>query len=112
MADVPSYADGGPGHRGIETSIAGASHIAKALPRLQSSVLGVIREAGVHGATGDEIAAALDWERFRVRPRTSELRKDGKIVDSGRRRPSVAGIASIVWITPDHLKIGGPDHGE
>lgn len=110
MTDVPSYAEGGPGHRGVDTSIAGAEHIAKALPRLQSNVFGVIREAGAHGATGDEIAASLDWERFRVRPRTSELRHAGRIVDSGQRRLSQAGVASIVWITPEHLKVGG-GHG-
>lgn len=107
MADIPTYADGGAGHRGIDTSIAGAEHIAEALPRLQSDVLAVITDAGARGATGDEVAAILGWERHRVRPRTSELRTAGRIVDSGQRRLSVAGVASIVWIVPKHLKIEG-----
>jgi hypothetical protein len=72
-------------------------------PRLQGMVLRTIGDAGPEGATGDEIAERLDWEKFRVRPRTSELRVAGKIVDSGKRRKSAAGISSIVWITPDHL---------
>lgn len=105
MADIPSYREGGPGHRGVDTSIAGAEHIAEALPRLQSDVLAVIKAAGLHGATGDEIATALEWERHRVRPRTSELRNLGRIVDSGKRRLSQQGVASIVWIIPDHLVI-------
>lgn len=87
------------GHRDIDTSIAAAELINAALPKLQRSVLSVIAAAGAHGATGDEIAAVLAWERHRVRPRTSELRRLGKIVDSGWRRPSLAGIASIVWTT-------------
>jgi hypothetical protein len=90
------------GHRGVDTSIAAAEVINEALPRLQRSVLSVIAAAGAHGATGDEIAAVLAWGRHRVRPRTSELRRLGKIVDSGSRRPSMAGIASIVWVLPDH----------
>lgn len=87
-----------PGHRGIDTSIMAAAKIAPALPRLQRMVLEVIEAAGARGATGDEIAAHLDMERFAVRPRTSELRAAGKIADSKRRRPSKSGIASIVWI--------------
>jgi biotin operon repressor len=106
--DIPSYADGGAGHRGVDTSIAGAQAIQNSLPRLQKAVLGVIRQAGSRGATGDEIAQALGWERFRVRPRTSELRRDGRIVDSGARRESLSGIASIVWVAPS--QIGGPDN--
>ena len=87
-----------PGHRGIDTSILAAEKIAPALPRLQRKVLEVIEAAGERGATGDEIAARLDMERFAVRPRTSELRAARKIEDSGLRRPSQSGIASIVWV--------------
>lgn len=98
MSDYPNSA----GHRGVDTSIAAAEEINKALPRLQASVLGVVVGAGEHGTTGDEAAIALGWERFRVRPRTSELRKAGRIVDSGRRRDSLSGISSIVWIAREH----------
>lgn len=90
------------GHRGVDTSMAAAVSINPVLPRLQSSVLGVIVATGAHGSTADEVAHALGWERFRVRPRTSELRKAGRIVDSGRRRDSLSGIASIVWVAREH----------
>lgn len=90
------------GHRGVDTSIEAASKINHALPRLQSEVLAVIRSTGASGVTSDEVALVLGWERWRTRPRTSELRKAGRIVDSGRRRDSLSGIASIVWVTPEH----------
>lgn len=102
------YGDGGAGHRGVDTSIAAAEAIDLNLPRLQKAVLAVIRAAGSRGATCDEVAQALGWVRWRVRPRTSELRRDGRIMDSGGRRDSLAGIASIVWVIPSHA--GGASH--
>lgn len=106
MSSLLSYAEGGAGHRGVATSIEGAEHIQPALPRLQGLVLGVIGKAGRHGAIGDEIADRLGWEKFRVRPRISELRKVGKIIDSGRRRKGAAGVSAIVWVTPEFLESG------
>ena len=63
-------------------------------------MLGVIAAAGVRGATADEIAGVLAWERHRVRPRTSELRRAGKISDGGGRRLGHCGIGQIVWVLP------------
>ena len=88
------------GHRGVDTSISAAEAINAALPRLQRTVMSVVAAAGHHGATGDEIANVLAWERHRVRPRTSELRRAGKIMDSGARRDGRCGIAQIVWVLP------------
>ncbi len=91
------------GHRGVDTSIAAAEAINGDLPRLQSMVRGAIADAGPKGITCDEIAAVLGWNRFRVRPRTSELRTAKRIADSGRRRKNAAsGIAAIVWILPKY----------
>ena len=98
MTEYPNSA----GHRGVDTSMAAAEVINKSLPRLQSSVLGVIVGFGEIGATADEVAYLLGWERFRVRPRTSELRAAGRIVDSGRRRDSQSGVASIVWVAREY----------
>lgn len=103
ISDLLPYSDGGAGHRGVDTSVAGAEFIADKLPKLQADVFGVVSAAGWCGATGDETAAILEWPCHRVRPRTSELKNAGRIVDSGRRRLSQAGVASIVWITPEHL---------
>lgn len=98
MADYPNSA----GHRGVDTSIAAADIINHVLPRLQGDVLAVIVRSGRGGVTADEVALALGWERFRVRPRTSELRKAGRIIDSGLRRESLSGIASIVWVAREY----------
>lgn len=97
MSDYPHEA----GHSGVDTSIAAADVINKVLPRLQHQIFGVIADAGDRGVTGDEIAARLGWERHRVRPRTSELRRLRRIIDSGQRRNSDSGVASIVWIVAE-----------
>jgi hypothetical protein len=93
------------GHRGVDTSAAAAAAINADLPQLQRMVRDVIAKAGPSGVTGDEIAAALGWNRFRVRPRTSELRTARRIVDSGRRRKNPAsGISAIVWVLPEYKR--------
>jgi len=98
-----TYPKDSAGHRGVDTSIEGANHVNADLPRLQRLVRTAIALAGANGATGDEVAEALEWDRFRVRPRTSELRAQGKIVDSGRRRKNaVSGVSAIVWVLPEH----------
>lgn len=93
------------GHRGLGGSVEAAQLVTPSLPRLQALVIEVVERAGAYGATSDEIAAALEWDRYRVRPRTSELRKLGRIADSRKRRQSEAGVASIVWTLP---KFVGP----
>ena len=87
-----------PGHRGVATSMAAAQTLAQHLPSVQSIVLAVIDAAGATGATGDEIAANLGWERHSMRPRTAELSKALRIRDSGQRRQNVSGRAATVWI--------------
>lgn len=98
MTDYPHY----PGAYPIDTSIAAADFIAPSVSSLQTQILKVLAKAAFLGATGDEIATSLGWERFRVRPRTSELRIKKAIADSGRRRKSDAGVASIVWVLPEY----------
>lgn len=88
------------GHRGVGGSVEAAEVITTNLAYLQAQVVKVIGAAGSHGATGDEIARELSWEKYRVRPRTSELRKLSRIMDSRKRRRSEAGISSIVWVLP------------
>jgi len=87
-----------PGHRGVDTSIAAADAISVPLGRLQRMVLRAIREAGSYGATTNEIAARLDIDRGSAQPRTSELRRNHAIEDSGRRRLNANGKRAIVWV--------------
>lgn len=86
-----------PGHRGVDTSVAAADEFAPSLGRLQRTVLGAIRASGVRGATTNEIAESLGIDRGSVQPRTSELRRQHLIMDSGVRRPNSNGKNAIVW---------------
>lgn len=89
-----------PAHRGVETSIAAAFDLAPHLGRLQQLSLDTIEKAGWHGCTALELAGATGLPREAVQPRTTELRKAGKIIDSRRRRPNPNGKMAIVWILP------------
>jgi hypothetical protein len=100
--DLLSYCDGGVGFN-LGGSREAAERIAPKVEVQRAAVLRVIAEAGSYGATGDEIAAKLDWLVYAVRPRTSDLRKESAIFDSQRRRPNPGGTRTIVWVTRDHL---------
>lgn len=47
--------------------------------------------------TADECAARLSQPVLTIRPRLSELRKQGTIEDSGHRRKNASGVSAIVW---------------
>lgn len=91
-----------PGHRGVETSIEAGESIAPIVGTIRNQVLAVIGDARSKGATGDDIADALDLLVFQVRARTSELRADKRIVDSGQRRLGASGRRAIVWVLPEY----------
>jgi hypothetical protein len=87
-----------PGHRGVDTSIAAADMVAGIAGPLRRMVYKTVHEAGPRGLTTDEIAAALRMPRYSVQPRTTELKYDRRIRDSGRRRPNASGCKAIVWV--------------
>lgn len=95
-----------PGHRRVDTSASAASALSPVLGTLQSAVLSAIRAAGEHGLTTNELAAKLCIDRGSIQPRTSELRRMGRIIDSGRRRPNANGKKAIVWIAVEVLSHG------
>lgn len=94
MLEYPS----GPGHRGVETSIAAARDIELSVGHLQRVALRAIRAAGARGLTTNELAATVRVHRDSIQPRTSELRERGLIRDSGARRLNTNGKRAIVWI--------------
>lgn len=57
-----------------------------------------IRSRGEHGATADEFAASIDRQLNQVSGRFSELKRDGKIVASGEKRPTRNGSAAKVYV--------------
>jgi hypothetical protein len=93
LAPYPS----GPGAQRTDTSREGAAFIAPKVATLKARVLSAIRSAGDFGATTDELCAALQLPRVNVQPRTSDLRNDELIFDSGRRRKNSSGLSAIVW---------------
>jgi hypothetical protein len=81
-----------------DTSAQAAVAIEPVTARIQRLVLRSIRDAGPRGLTAHELALALVMERTTVQPRTSELRRLGKIKDSGQRRENPNGKKAIVWV--------------
>lgn len=96
-----------PGHRHVPTSIEAAESVAPDLGRLQRMTLEAIRAAGPFGLTADECARKVGLDRWSIQPRTSELKRKGKIVDSGLRRPNETGRRAIVWTLPEFKREEG-----
>ncbi len=84
-----------PGWKGADTSQAAAEEVESSATTLRDLTLAEIKRAP---KTTIEIAKALGVRFESVQPRTSELRAQGLIVDSGRRGPSRdPGKLAIVW---------------
>lgn len=91
-----------PGARATDTSREAAEVIAPRLGRIQAMVFAAIEKSAGFGLTPHELAIELGEERTTVQPRTSELRRLGKIVDSGKRRHNPNGKRAIVWTLPKY----------
>lgn len=87
-----------PGHRGIDTSVAAAEAVAHIAGPLRRIVFKAIHEAGGRGLTIDELSAVTGLPRYSTQPRTTELKHDRRIRDSGHRRPNASGCNAIVWV--------------
>jgi predicted ArsR family transcriptional regulator len=81
------------GHRGTDTSRAAAEIIPASL--LRGKVLEAFQRNGE--MTADECAERLCASILSIRPRCTELRNMGKLVDTGSRRPNASGRSAIVW---------------
>lgn len=99
-------ADRNPAHpdnqRG-ETCQKAAESNPERLGRLQGLSLAVINAAGATGLTAHETSTALKFDRTSIVPRLSELRRRGRIADSGQRRRNASGRRAIVWIAKEVL---------
>lgn len=95
MSDLFSYPHS-PGvkspHR--DTSVAAADAIQSRAAILRQRVADLFRTGRY---TADECADALGETVLSIRPRCSELAKQGAIVDSGLRRRNASGKMAIVW---------------
>jgi len=92
----PSYPDA-PGHRHVDTSIEAAAEIANRAHTLREECMDMIK-ASPDGLTADQVAARLGESVLSIRPRITELKKTGRIVDSGRRRKNHSGRRAAVMV--------------
>lgn len=84
------------GYQRTDTSYAAAKSIdAKTL---QGKVLASIRRAGSTGLNLDELVTVSGIDRHSCQPRTSELRAQGLIKDSGLRRELASSRKGICWV--------------
>jgi hypothetical protein len=89
-----------PGSKaGSGPSAAAARIMAGIAPTLRDKAMAELQQPqnASGGLTADEIAAAINSTEFAVRPRISELRRAGAIVDSGKRRTNRSGVNATVW---------------
>jgi len=87
-------------HKGADTSVAAyESTPSKVRAKRRLFVLNTLREMG--DATSDEIEAHLDWTHQSVSPRLTELKRDGLIEDTGKRRPTRLGKTARVYTAVD-----------
>lgn len=84
-----------------DTSAAAAMAVAPITGRVQRLVWGAINQAGFVGMTTNELAETLQMDRSTVQPRTSELRRLGRIKDSGQRRFNSNRKRAIVWVAQE-----------
>ena len=70
--------------------------IAPTAAKLRALVLAEFHRSGT-GLTADEIAKTLNLSVLSVRPRVSELRRNGEIEQTGGRRKNDSGMTATVW---------------
>lgn len=95
--NLQNYPDD-PGYRNTDTSEAAAEDMKPSAKFIRQKVFEAIKAADVIGLTTEEIADRTGIEYRSVQPRTSELRVEGRIMDSGQRRKNATGKAAIVWV--------------
>lgn len=108
MSDLFGYPHT-PGAKARDTAFEAAEEIASKAPIIRARCLKVLEHS--NGLTADEVAGRLGLSILTVRPRITELSRDGKVRDSGDRRRNASGKRAIVWapVHPARLKGGRHD---
>lgn len=87
-----------PGFKDRDTSRKAADSMAKVAPDLRARCLTLVRALGARGTTADNAARLLNADVLSIRPRFTELLREGKIKDSGERRANASGRKAKVWV--------------
>ncbi|MFY9350509.1 MAG: hypothetical protein WBL20_19250 [Sphingobium sp.] len=104
MTDLFTYPNV-PGAKARDTSFEAAEQVAPRAPILRARCLEVLEHS--NGLTADEVAGRLGLSILSVRPRITELARDGKVRDSGARRNNVSGKRAIVWMAVNPARLKG-----
>lgn len=83
-------------HNGTATSIAAAEFAKGSAATDRARILNLVRAAGIHGLTRDEIAVHSGISPNTVRPRVVELVNSGQLRPSGEIRRNASGRACEV----------------
>jgi len=83
-----------PGYQMRETSYAAAKKVKPTAKTLRDSVHNILKSKAM---TADEVAAVMRESVLSIRPRVTELMRQGLIEDSGVRRENESGKKATVW---------------
>tara|TARA_R110002074_G_scaffold387046_1_gene569000 strand:- start:1362 stop:1769 length:408 start_codon:yes stop_codon:yes gene_type:complete len=85
------------GHRGVRTSIISAKETDKRLSRLKKQVLIELAKVFPKGLSSSELADKTKISLLTVRPRTTELKLQGLIIDTEKDKKNENGKPEIVY---------------
>lgn len=85
------------GHRGIRTSIISAEDTNKRLRRLHKQVIIELSKVYPKGLTSSELANKIGRNLLTIRPRTTELKHQGLIIDTEKDRKNENGKPEIIY---------------
>lgn len=92
------------GYKEHGTSKSAAELIDAGVKTIREQVFGIIANKGNYGATADEVAELLNLSSFTVRPRVTELYKQGKITRADTKRKNKSGLNAYVYVlSKEHL---------
>ena len=92
-----------PGSKENGTSLEAAELIKAGAETIRVKVYDVICNKGNFGATADEVAELLNLSPFTVRPRVTELYKQGKIERADRRKNSSGAMAYVYKVSKQEI---------
>ena len=87
--DAPGFKVSGPSEQAAKTITGKAAKLRRAVLEQIAQYPG--------GITADEVAKDLNLSVLSVRPRVSELRRNGEIEQTGGRRKNESGMTATVW---------------
>lgn len=102
LLDYPNV----PGFKVAGPSEEAAAAVAPIAGTLREQVLQIIASSQ-HGLTADEVAAKLNKSVLSVRPRVSELRRQGEIRQALTRGKNDSGMSATVWMLAPPLPAQG-----